>query len=252
MNLTPSTAVGHPLGIIRGVRIREAVIPGVVPAAALLLAGPGTGVASSGTAGHPAAAGAVPWYVPSAATLLAAAVTATATWLTARWNRAQQRRDRRRDRVERMEQQAVLRAEAELREKRAASRAGWAPYFQRVEEVLLAVGVLQREAQQRRLHDDDAAAAELMRLRQAAEQYSDRGPGVLPAALRDLAEAIGEIDRHLLPNAAQLDCITVHASPSAVCMPLFGRAGEQARAADNLGRALKDTYATLHHEWGID
>lgn len=252
MKLTPSTAVGHPLGIIRRARIREAVIPGVVPVAALLLAGPGTSVIDSGPAGSPTAAGAVPWYIPSVATLLAASVTATVTWLTARWNRAQQRRDRRRDRAERMEQQARLQAEAESRERRAANRVVWAPYLQRVEEILLAVGALQREAQRRRLHDGDACAAELMRLQQAVEQHADRGPGALPAALRNLAEAISELDRRLLPDAAELDRITVHTSTSAICMPLFVRAGEQARAADNLAQALKNAYAAMHHEWGID
>ena len=253
MNLTPRMALGHTLGAaLRSLPIRGTSLLGAVLAAVLLVVGPGTGTADAESAGNGTGVGAIiPWYVPPAVTLLAAAVTASAAWLTARWNRAQQRQDRRRERIERSEREAELRAEAELRERRAAGRSSWALYFQRIEDMLLAVGMLQYEAHRRRLHDDDAAVTELTRLRQVAEQYAGQAPGELPTALWELAEAISGIDRHLLPQAAELDRIGQHSSLSAVCLPLFVRAGEQALAADRLAHALKNAHSALHREWGM-
>lgn len=250
MKLTPRTASSHSLGTARHLRTRTIVAPALAPAVVLLLAGPGTH--SSGPVSNGPAASAVPWYVPSAITLLAAAITASATWLTARWNRSQQRRDRRRDRIDRRQWEAERRAEAELRERRVASQTSWTSYFQRVEDMLLAVGTLQYEARQRRLHDDDVAVTELARLGQVAELYADHAPGQLSAALEELAEAISGIGHYILPQAAELDRISQHSSPSAVCLPLFVRAGEQARAADRLAQALKGAYGALHRERGMN
>lgn len=252
MKLTPRKAFGHSLGTVRRLQICGTAVPGVAPAAALLLVGPGAGAADAASVGNGSPTGGIPWYVPSAVTLLAAAVTASVTWFTARWNRTQQRRDRRRDRVERQVREAELRADAELRERRAAIRTSWAPYFQRIEDMLQAVGTLQHEVHRRRLHDDDAAVAELSRLRRVTEQYASHAPDNLQPALWELAEAISEIDRHLLPRAAELDRIGLHGSPAAACLPLFVRAGEQARAADRLTRALQSSYGALHREWGMD
>lgn len=242
MNLIPRTALGHTLGALRILRIAAL---GTIPAALWLLVGPAAGTADAEPAGEGTASGTIPWYVSPAVTLLAAAVTAWVTWLTGRWNRVQQRRDR----IERREREAERRAEAEQRARRTA----WAFHFERIEETFLAIGILQQEAQRRRLHGGDAAASELQRLERTVEQYADHVPGVLlPAALQELAEALAGIDRHLLPEAAELDRISLHSSPSTACLPLFAHAGEQARAADHLARALKDGYHALHQEWGMN
>lgn len=194
----------------------------------------------------------LPWYVSSAATLVASGITALVAVLTVTWSRVQQIADRGTDRADRRTREARLRGEAELRERRAADRTAWTTYYRRIDELLVDTSPVSYEAQRRRLHDDDLEAAELLRLIKLAEQYAEFAPGGLPAALDALARAVTEVHRHLLPAKAELRRTGAADPDGSGYRPLFTKAGDQTRAADGLAAALTAARNALHDEWGTD
>lgn len=189
------------------------------------------------------------WYLALVSSLAASALSAGVTLLTTRSSLARDQRNRRQDRTEAKRQQAALRSEQELRDKRIANRAAWTAHYQRIDDLLVSVAAITYEIRLRRLHTDAPEAAELIRLKKAAEQYAAHAPGRLPTALTSLAAHLEAVHTCLLPTLGEL---AGSVTPSPHLLPaVLIQAGEQARAADHLTRALKKTQAALRHEWGM-